>query len=68
MLATKFLDPKNDYAFKRIFGTEKNKEILVHFLNDILVFPENGQVQTVTYLKPIQDPELVAKKQSIVND
>jgi hypothetical protein len=21
----KFLDPKNDFAFKKIFGTEKNK-------------------------------------------
>ena len=25
----KFLNPKNDIAFKRIFGTEKNKDILV---------------------------------------
>ena len=32
MAITKFLDPKNDYAFKRIFGTEKNKDILIHFL------------------------------------
>jgi hypothetical protein len=31
MLATKFLDPKNDVAFKKIFGTEKNKDILIHF-------------------------------------
>ena len=28
MLA-KFLDPKNDVAFKRIFGTEKHKKILL---------------------------------------
>ena len=33
----KFLDPKNDLAFKRIFDTEKNKDILIHFLNDIFV-------------------------------
>ena len=38
MIAGKFLDPKNDFAFKKIFGTEKNKDILVHFLNDILSF------------------------------
>jgi len=25
--AHKLLDPKNDVAFKRIFGTEKNKDI-----------------------------------------
>jgi hypothetical protein len=32
----KFLDPKNDLAFKRVFGSEKNKDILIPFLNDIL--------------------------------
>lgn len=67
MLATKFLDPKNDYAFKRIFGTEKNKDILVHFLNDILILPLGEKIQDVTFLKPLQDPEAVAKKQSIVD-
>ena len=37
MSVNKFLDPKNDLAFKRIFGTERNKDILIHFLNDILI-------------------------------
>lgn len=32
-MITKFLDPKNDFAFQKIFGTEKNKDILIHFLN-----------------------------------
>jgi predicted transposase YdaD len=27
-MLTKFLDPKNDVAFRRIFGTKKNKDIL----------------------------------------
>ena len=65
MSAIKFLDPKNDYAFKRIFGTEKNKEILVHFLNAVLSIPD--KIETVTFLKPLQDPEARAKKQSIVD-
>jgi predicted transposase/invertase (TIGR01784 family) len=65
--AIKFLDPKNDYAFKRIFGTEQNKEILVHFLNDTLAFPNDAKIQSVTFLKPIQDPDALAKKQSIVD-
>lgn len=34
----KFLDPKNDVAFRKIFGTEKNKDILIHFLNDVIKF------------------------------
>ncbi|MDE5056361.1 PD-(D/E)XK nuclease family transposase, partial [Wolbachia endosymbiont of Drosophila bicornuta] len=40
MALSKFLDPKLDLTFKRIFGTEKNKNILIHFLNDILGFTE----------------------------
>ncbi|MDV6248817.1 hypothetical protein R3L49_02370 [Wolbachia endosymbiont of Zaprionus taronus] len=28
MVLSKFLDPKNNYAFKRIFGTEKNKGLV----------------------------------------
>ncbi|WP_333023597.1 PD-(D/E)XK nuclease family transposase, partial [Wolbachia endosymbiont of Pentidionis agamae] len=44
---TKFLDPKNDVAFKRIFGTEKNKDILIHFLNDILEFSEENKIMDV---------------------
>jgi predicted transposase/invertase (TIGR01784 family) len=32
----KFLDPKNDYAFKRLFGDERHKDILKAFLNDLL--------------------------------
>jgi predicted transposase/invertase (TIGR01784 family) len=61
----KFLDPTNDYAFKRIFGTEKNKDILVHFLNKILSIPD--PIQSVSFLKTLQDPETMAKKQSIVD-
>ncbi len=63
----KFLDPKNDFAFKRIFGTEKNKDILIHFLNDIIEFEEGVHIQDVTFLKPIQDPEIRAKKTSVVD-
>ena len=64
---SKFLDPKNDIAFKKIFGNEKNKDILIHFLNDILVFDGKSSIQNLSFLKPIQDPEIVSKKTSIVD-
>ena len=67
MPISKFLDPKNDVAFKKIFGTEKNKDILIHFLNDMLVFKEKNPIQEVTFLKTIQDPDIAAKKTSIVD-
>jgi predicted transposase/invertase (TIGR01784 family) len=67
MTLKKFLDPKNDYAFKKIFGTEKNKDILIHFLNDVIAFPGNGKIQNVTFLKTIQEPETAAQKTSLVD-
>src|SRR5271154_4785922 len=66
MLA-KFLDPKNDVAFKRIFGAEKQKNILIHFLNDMLGFANEEKIKQISFLKPAQDPDIASKKQSIVD-
>ena len=52
----KFLDPKNDIAFKKIFGTEKNKDILIHFLNDMITFKENGPIIRCHFLKDYSRP------------
>ncbi|WP_341816049.1 MULTISPECIES: Rpn family recombination-promoting nuclease/putative transposase [unclassified Wolbachia] len=67
MALSKFLDPKNDIAFRRIFGTEKNKDILIHFLNDILSFTGKNAIQDIEFLSTIQDPDIASKKQSIVD-
>ena len=67
MPLTKFLDPKNDIAFKKIFGTEKNKDILIHFLNDMLAFKEQKPIVDVSFLKTVQDPEISSKKTSVVD-
>ena len=32
----KFADVKNDVAFRKIFGNENRKEVLISFLNAIL--------------------------------
>ena len=67
MTFSKFLDPKNDVAFRRIFGTERNKDILIHFINDVLELKGADQIQEVTFLSTIQEPEIAAKKQSVVD-
>lgn len=66
-MLSKFLDPKNDIAFKKIFGTPKNKDILIHFLNDMIVFKGGKPIVEVTFLKTLQDPEAMAKKTSLVD-
>jgi len=67
MTIYKYLNPKNDVAFKRIFGTEKNKDILINFLNEVLKNQLALPIEDVTFLKPVQDPEIASKKQSIVD-
>ena len=39
-----FADPKTDFAFKRIFGSEEHKDVLVAFLNDILDLDEPHRI------------------------
>ena len=67
MAINKFLDPKNDVAFRRIFGSEKNKDILIHFINDVLELKSGDRIKEVTFLPTIQIPEIAAKKQSVVD-
>lgn len=64
---SKFLDPTNDYAFKRIFGTEKNKDILIGLLNSVLSKKLNFPIREVTLLKTILSPDLLEGKESIVD-
>lgn len=66
MALTKFLDPKNDLAFKRLFGTEKNKDILIHFLNDIFERSSNP-ILDVSFLKTAQDPEISIHRASLLD-
>ena len=66
-MISKFLDPKNDFAFRQVFGQAKNKDILIHFLNDVLDHTHIGQIVGVQFLERVRDPEIAAKKQSIVD-
>ena len=63
----KFLDPKNDFCFKRIFGTERHQNVLIHFINDILELESGSAIREVHFLKTSQDPEIASKKQSLVD-
>lgn len=39
----KFVDIKNDIAFRKIFGNENKQEILISFLNAVLELPKCWQ-------------------------
>lgn len=66
MALERFLNPKNDLAFKRIFGTEKNQDILIHFLNDILKLSQSP-IQEIQFLPTVQIPEVAAQRMSAID-
>ena len=46
----KYINPFTDYGFKRLFGEEPSKDLLVDFLNELLS-GEQGRIKKLTYLK-----------------
>jgi predicted transposase/invertase (TIGR01784 family) len=46
----KYINPFTDYGFKRLFGEEPNKDLLLDFLNELLK-EEQGEIIELTYLK-----------------
>ncbi len=46
----KYVNIFTDYGFKRIFGEEPNKNLLLDFLNELLK-EEEGKITELTYLK-----------------
>jgi predicted transposase/invertase (TIGR01784 family) len=63
----KFVDIKNDIAFRKIFGNEERKEVLISFLNAILLLENHKKIVTVDILTPYQLPILKGGKVTIVD-
>jgi len=61
----KYLDPKIDVLFKKIFG--ENKELLISFLNSLLPLQDEQEIVTIEYLSPEQVPSTILGKNSIVD-
>jgi predicted transposase/invertase (TIGR01784 family) len=62
-----FGDPKTDFVFQRVFGSEDHKTALIGFLNDILELDEAHRVASVMLLPPEQRPKVSELKYSIVD-
>ena len=63
----KFVDIKNDIAFRKIFGNENRKEVLISFLNAVLLLDTNKKIIDVDILTPYQLPDLKGGKVTIVD-
>ncbi len=62
-----FADMTNDIAFRKIFGNENKKIILISFLNAVLKLEDNSHIVTVEILNPYQLPIIKNLKASIID-
>ena len=44
----RYVNPYTDFGFKKLFGTEMNKELLISFINSLL--SDKEQIRDLTYL------------------
>ncbi|WP_437570367.1 Rpn family recombination-promoting nuclease/putative transposase [Sorangium sp. So ce542] len=62
-----FADPKTDFVFKRLFGSEEQKDLIVALLNGLLELDETHRIVSVELLAPEQRPAVAELKHSIVD-
>ncbi len=62
-----FADIKNDIAFRKIFGNETKKEILISFLNAVLKLEGAKQIMWVEILNPYQLPIVLGAKSTVLD-
>ena len=48
-ITEKYVNPFTDFGFKKLFGSEPNKDLLIDFLNQLL--PPQHQIQELTYAR-----------------
>lgn len=63
----RFLDVKTDFAFKKVFGSEQSKEILISFLNAIIYTDSPRKIEDLTIVDPYNIPLLEGMKDTYVD-
>ena len=54
LIPERYINPITDFGFKRLFGTESNKDLLIDFLNAIIGLQKKECIRDVTFLPPEQ--------------
>lgn len=62
---TEKISPRIDIAFKKIFGVEENKDLLISFINSVV--SKEDQVSSVTILNPYNPKNFKKDKLSILD-
>ena len=64
-MAKKYLDPKADLTFKKVFG--EHPDLVISLLNALLPLGDDEQIETIEYLTPELVPDNPLRKYSIVD-
>ena len=60
---SKFINPYTDFGFKKLFGEEGNKDLLIDFLNQLL--PAHHQIAEISFRNPESLADLSAERKAI---
>ena len=60
---SKYINPYTDFGFKKLFGEEANKDLLIDFLNQLL--PQHHQIATLKFRNPEIMGEMVHERKAI---
>ncbi len=61
-----FINPKTDYAFKKIFGSSESKDILISFLN-AMIYDGNSTIQDLKIINPNLPPKVEGLKDTYLD-
>ncbi|CBN56086.1 MULTISPECIES: Rpn family recombination-promoting nuclease/putative transposase [Kamptonema] len=61
-----FINPKTDYAFKKIFGSSESKDILISFLN-ALIYEGNSIIEDLEIINPNLPPRVQGLKDTYLD-
>jgi len=61
-----FINPKTDYAFKKIFGSSESKDILISFLN-ALIYAGNSTIEDLEIINPNLPPKVEGLKDTYLD-
>jgi len=62
----KFISPKVDYAFKKIFGSEQSQQVLISFLNAI-IYKGEPTIKSLTIVNPYNPGQIMTLKDSYLD-
>jgi predicted transposase/invertase (TIGR01784 family) len=61
------VDPTVDYAFKKVFGSEGNKLVLLDLLEAVLKPPADQRIVELDLMNPFNEKDAVDAKMSILD-